>query len=121
MGMFDTVRCAYPLPNHQDEEFQTKDLAHLVHGEPTGGFLDHYEITSDGRLRAHRHQRQWVDDPDAFLGGYLRSVKDWWEDLPDVHGDIRIYTSVKNAEGGSDWIEFVLRFTYGVVETVTEA
>lgn len=22
MGMFDTVRCAFPLPSHQDEELQ---------------------------------------------------------------------------------------------------
>lgn len=83
-----------------------------------GGSLDDYEITRDGRLRVHRHEREWTADEDAFFGGYLRSVKDWWEDLPDVHGDIRIYTSSRNAEG-SEWTEFRLRFTHGVVESVT--
>ena len=121
MGMFDTVRCAYPLPRHQDEEFQTKDLAHLVHGEiMLGGLLDHYEITGDGRLRVRRSQDEWIDDPEAFFGGYSRSVKEWWEDLPDVHGDIRIYTSVDDPEGGRDWVELSIRFTHGAVERVSE-
>ena len=32
MGLFDTVRCEYRLPNpaHQDLEFQTKDLDRLL-------------------------------------------------------------------------------------------
>lgn len=119
MGMFDTVRCDYPLPSHQNEEFQTKDLAYLVDGELMGGCLDDYEITSASRLRVHRHEREWCKDADALLGGYLRSVKDWWEDLPDVHGDIRIYTSSRNADGTSEWTEFRVRFTHGAVETVT--
>ena len=43
MGLFDTVKCEYPLPDpaHQDLEFQTKDFECL---------LDHYRITRDGRL-----------------------------------------------------------------------
>ena len=120
MGMFDTVRSAYPLPHHQDSEFQTKDLAFLVEGEMMGGFLDDYEITAEGRLRVHRHEREWVEDPDAFFRGYLKSVNDWWEDVPDVHGDIRMYTTDRQADGTSEWTEFKIRFTHGVVESVTE-
>jgi hypothetical protein len=49
--MFDLLTSDYPLPHHQAAEFQTKDLAHLVHGEPGEcGFLDHYRITEDGRI-----------------------------------------------------------------------
>jgi len=33
MGTFDTVVCRYPLPHHQDAEFQTKDLAAVAAGE----------------------------------------------------------------------------------------
>jgi len=46
MGLFDTVKCKYPLPNpkHQDLEFQTKDLECL---------LGEYTITADGRLLRH--------------------------------------------------------------------
>jgi hypothetical protein len=59
VGMFDLLTSDYPLPHHQDAEFQTKDLAHLVHGEPGEcGFLDHYRITEDGRLMLHRHVRE---------------------------------------------------------------
>ena len=120
MGMFDTLRCDYPLPHHQDAEFQTKDLAYLVHGESgMGGFLDEYRITADGRLMLHRHDREWRDDPETFLGGYLESVRDWWEEVTDAHGDIRIYTCQAHADNeGSDWVEFRVRFTHGQVERV---
>lgn len=122
MGMFDTVRCRYPLPHHQDVEFQTKDLAHLVHQDAwIGGFLDQYEITEDGRLKRHAHEREWRKDPDHPLGGYLASIRDWWEEVPDVHGDVRIYTSVgKPKEPDYRWVEFRVRFTNGRVQEVEE-
>ncbi len=43
MGMFDTIRCAYPLPDPADQggEFRTKSLDCL---------LDEYRITTDGLL-----------------------------------------------------------------------
>lgn len=82
MGMFDTVRCRYPLPHHQDAVFQTKDLANLVLGEGgLRGTLDEYEITEDGRLMRHVHEREWREDADGGpLGGVMRSVN------PDIVG-----------------------------------
>lgn len=92
MGMFDTLRCDYPLPHHQEADFQTKYLAHLVHGElGLGGLLDDYRITADGRLMLHKHIREWCDDPEAFLGGYSESARDWWEELADVCSETLIY------------------------------
>jgi hypothetical protein len=43
MGLYDTVKCEYPLPDpaHQSLEFQTKDLDCL---------LEAYTITRAGRL-----------------------------------------------------------------------
>ena len=43
MGLFDTVRCEYLLPEvrHQGLEFQTKVLEYA---------MDHYTIPRDGRL-----------------------------------------------------------------------
>jgi hypothetical protein len=43
MGMFDEVRCEYPLPDAelQDERFQTKSFYRL---------LENYTITKDGKL-----------------------------------------------------------------------
>jgi hypothetical protein len=85
MGLFDTVRCHYPLPNHQELEFQTKTLASVVDGDHwLGGRMEEYEIAQDGRLRHHVHERVWSEDPEALFGGYLRSVRDWWEDVPSA-------------------------------------
>lgn len=122
MGMFDRVRCRYPLPHHQDAEFQTKDLANLVRDEPwLGGFLDDYEITEDGRLTRHVHEREWREDPESFFGGHLISTSDRWEEVPGVHGDVRIYTS-EGTHGRPDWrsIEFRIRFSNGRVQEIEE-
>jgi len=122
MGMFDTVVCRYPLFHHQYAEFQTKDLAAVALGEHgVAGLMDEYEITEDGRLRRHVHERVWTEDPGAMLGGWLRSVRDWWEELPDVHGDVVIYTS-RNAgdQACAGWTEFLVRFTNGRVQEVRE-
>jgi hypothetical protein len=79
MGMFDTVVCRYPLPHHQGVEFQSKDLAAVALGERfVSGLLDEYEIAADGRLRRHGHEREWTADSEEFLGGHVRSAKDWW-------------------------------------------
>ncbi|MFO7692679.1 MAG: hypothetical protein R6V57_06295 [Vicinamibacterales bacterium] len=122
MGMFDTVVCRYPLPHHQDAAFQTKDLAAVALGEHfLSGLLDEYEITADRRLRRHVHEREWTADPEAFLGGYMRSVRDWWEDMPDAHGDVVMYTTddVPGEQRGR-WVEFRVRFTNGRVQEVHE-
>ena len=122
MGMFDTIVCRYPLPHHQDVEFQTKDLAAIALGEHfLSGLLDEYEITADGHLCRHVHEREWTADPEAFLGGYTRSVRDWWEDVPDAHGDVVMYTTEEIPGQQRDrWVEFRVRFTNGRVQEVHE-
>lgn len=118
MGLYDTVRCRYPLPHHQDAEFQTKDIETLIGGiSGLGGTLSEYEITAEGGLRVRVHDREWVDDPDWPLsGGYFKSLRNWWEDVPDPHGDIRIYTRGRDKRR----IEFRIRFTNGVVQEIEE-
>jgi len=122
MGMFDTIVCRYPLPHHQTAEFQTKDLAAVALGEHLlGGFMDEYEITEDGRLRRHLHEREWTQDPGAPLGGYLRSTRDWWKDVPDADGDVVIYTSGNAGNQACPArTEFLVRFTNGRVQDVRE-
>jgi len=95
MGMFDTVRCEYPLPNarHQDLEFQTKNLECL---------LFTYIITQDGRMIRRAWNRAGEKPNPDF---------EWL-----LHGDIRIYTSIKTEE--PSWIEYVVRFTHGQVEWI---
>lgn len=98
MGMFDTITCEYPLPvaEHQDLEFQTKDLENL---------LDHYAITHEGRL---------IRKPRRGLArGPARDVP--WP----LHRDLRFYTSTGEGEA-RQWIEYVARFTYGRVEWIRD-
>ena len=120
MGMFDRLTSDYPLPSHQQAEYQTKDLVHLVHGESgLRGFLDEYRITADGRLMLHRHVREWREDPDSPFGGYLHSIRNWWEDVSDVHGDISIYTyEPALGDEPAARAEFRVRFTHGRVEWI---
>jgi hypothetical protein len=92
MGLFDTIKCEYPLPNglHQELEFQTKDLECS---------MAHYTITRDGRLiRRHRPGRP----------GPERDIE--WP----IHGDIRIYDLDPNEQ----FVEYSVRFTHGRVEWV---
>ena len=81
--------------------------------------MDDYEITAEGGLRVHMHEREFVKDPSRLLGCYFRSVRDWWEDVPDVHGDVWIYTS-EERDGARHFIEFRIRFTNGRVQDVKE-
>jgi hypothetical protein len=95
MGMFDTIYCQYPLPDarHQDLEFQTKDLECLLHT---------YTITRDGRLVLKVRRRGEETDREI----------EW-----PLHGDLRIYTSIRTAED-SEWVEYVVRFTHDRVEWI---
>lgn len=99
MGMFDTIHCEYPLPDprHQGLEFQTKDLESL---------MLHFTITADGRLLQH----SWRKDQEP------RREVEW-----PVHRDVSIYTSLENPafELGREWVEYVVRFSHGRVESIT--
>jgi len=93
MGLFDTVRCEYRLPNpaHQDLEFQTKDLDCL---------LDHYVITLDGRL--------------IRLASEFRRLErdiEW-----PYHGDIQIYAA--DPQRKDEFVDYTVRFTHGRVEWI---
>lgn len=62
MGMFDMLKCDYPLPVHpemQEREFQTKSL-------DCG--LDQYLITADGKLELVRSDYICVFNSDTFRG-----------------------------------------------------
>jgi len=93
MGLFDDVKCEYPLPDreHQGREFQTKDLDCL---------MDHYTITREGRLIRHARTRR---------GGPSRDIE--WP----IHGDIRIYDFDRERD---EAIEYIARFTHGRVEWI---
>jgi hypothetical protein len=96
VGLFDDVRCEYPLPDpaHQGLSFQTKDLECL---------LDEYVITRRGRL---------VRTRSGFLEPRGRRV------ACPIHQDLRIHASVEVGPEEREWVEYVFRFTAGRVTRV---
>jgi len=90
MGMFDTLKCNFPLPNKeaQDKEFQTKELRCE---------MDQLEITSGGRLV---RIKSGYDDEECVL------------DL-NYHDDIYFYTDI-----GKDWYEYRAKFNNGQLQTI---
>jgi len=141
MGMFDSIKVKVPLPlndelrklqiNWLEEEFQTKDLDSL---------LDQYEISSDGKLMHLLEKREWVQDPPALFGGYMKTISQEWTAEP-FHGVIRFYTTfcdqpskhwdhssnsqqitwseIMETEGFDWWIEFIATFDQGTLRNIT--
>lgn len=75
MGMFDHVKCLYPLPNekHNGLDFQTKSLESL---------MDNYEIRPDGTLWIETYDVEDQSDPKAeglmrIVGCMTRINQEW--------------------------------------------
>jgi hypothetical protein len=103
MGMFDYLKCSYPLPGEPpafvtgaDDDFQTKDMPDPM--------LDHYEITVDGRLLK--------DGVDTNFHGDLEFYA-----FNASSGPLGFYT--RNGED-AEWVEYRVRFTHGRVESIEE-
>ena len=93
MGMYDELRCNYPLPvpGANARDYHTKDTPCQ--------YLNKYEITADGVLR----HKEW--DAEDGLG-------DKWIGHPDFVGEVRFY-DYKECGG---WIEFSAYFVNGVLK-----
>jgi hypothetical protein len=96
MGMYDDLRCHYPLPvaGANERDYQTKDTPCQ--------YLNKYEITAEGVLR----HRVW--DADEGLAPK-------WIGHPDFIGEIRFY-DFKEEDGG--WIEWSSYFVNGLLKEV---
>lgn len=74
MGMFDNLKCEYPLPDSvvQDEIFQTKSLECL---------LVDYTITADGFLKDEKEQLDFHGDIIfyTFTGSREENDYQWFE------------------------------------------
>ncbi|MBL8413568.1 MAG: hypothetical protein JNM42_03925 [Propionivibrio sp.] len=112
MGMFDYLKCQYPLPDAGDNdlEYQTKDT-------PVQ-FLDNYEIRSDGSLWHLDYDIEDRSDPNAEglarIVGRLSRVNESWEPLPFT-GEIRFYCYV----GKNQCTEFSAYFVNGILNFLT--
>lgn len=113
--MFDYISVADKLPTNADidaagidlyaEPFQTKDLDNI---------MATYYIQG-GKLYVERHKyTEWVDDPEALLGGYIDS-KDPYQEASEYHGKINFYHSI-DKDGYDHWVEYDAYFTRGKLE-----
>ena len=107
MGMFDEIRCRYPLPVPGWEEtlFQTKDTPEQ--------WMEQYEIRADGTLWHEDYDIEDRSDPKAegllALCGCMTRVNCRWVNS-DFTGEIR-FCSLRKPE----WIEFSAYFVKGAI------
>jgi hypothetical protein len=124
MGMFDEIRCEYPLPDAivQDETFQTKSFDRD---------MAHYTITADGRLihhtvrwesvpeeeRPYYGRPEW-DKPFFRVAGSIKTIPTGDSEVP-YHGDVYFYTSRGEPQTESfEWFEYQARFTAGKLQWI---
>ena len=111
MGMFDYIKCKYPLPisGLNDINFQTKSLDNC---------LEQYEIREDGTLwreicRYEDHSDKSLQTLKRFAGACTRIHEGW-----ELHTDactICFYESVNNI-----WVEFKAQFVDGKLHKIEE-
>lgn len=107
MGLFDYVRCHYPLPveGANELEYQTKDM--------DWPYMDRYEIRADGTLWKEHYDTEDRSDPNAEPGsidsfiGCMTRVRKRWEPEPYT-GALEFY---KNNNGRR--LEFAALFKDG--------
>lgn len=106
MGMFDSVKCDYPLPWPEAVDFgfewQTKST--------DAPYLDHYEIRADGTLWREEYTVRHEDDPDAPLGFWTHRENKRWVQVK-WSGEFEIYHLVDDR----GWYEVKFWFRDSVV------
>jgi hypothetical protein len=108
MGLFNYIRCRYPLPDAeaQDFEFQSKSLPEQK--------LDKFEITPDGRLLHEAYEMRAEENPEAPLGFYFHRENCCWEP-DDFTGGLEIHTSYFRPDGSGVWYSYIFEFENGQV------
>lgn len=113
MGMFDELRCEYPLPAEGANalEYQTKDTP--------AQWMDFYLIDKDGQLFHEEYDTEDRSDPGATgwkaLAGCATRVNQRMVRDDDFTGEIRFY----DIPGDGQWIEFSSYFIKGKLQSVT--
>ena len=109
MGMYDDIKCHYPLPvkGANALSFQTKDTPNQ--------FCDLYEIRADGTLWHEEYDIEDHSDPNAngimrLVGCMARVNKRWVQDL--FTGEICFYSFLDD-HNRTGWVEFAADFLDG--------
>lgn len=114
MGMYDELRCKYPLPvkGANDLLYQTKDTP--------SQFIDLYEIRADGTVWRQNYDIEDRSDPKAEglerIIGCMTRINKRWEKVKDFNGGIRFYTCL--GEQNTGWIEFSAHFVGGKLKSM---
>lgn len=97
MGMFDNLRCKFPLPGVMpaagDLQFQTKSLDCL---------MDDFEIREDGSLWHQQYDVRVEQTPDSFFGCVIHQDNKRWVRVL-LSGEIRFY----GWQGKENSVEFL--------------
>jgi len=124
MGMFDSIRCDYPLPlplevvdklpDIYEKEFQTKDFENL---------LDYYILTEEGEILFHQKKYEWRDDDSSFLKGYMEVIEE--EIIPHpFHGLLNfysyetVYSDTSRLSGYDISIDYMAKFNNGRLDSI---
>ena len=94
MGLFDYVRCELPLPEGQDEAYQTKDLDHPA--------MRRFIITAAGRLVAET----WDTGPERLIDGRFDGDVHFYGDALSYRATFRLgdcQEICREVEG--DWVQ----------------
>jgi hypothetical protein len=112
MGMYDELRCEYPLPVEGANQllFQTKDTP--------SQYLDLYVIKADGSLWHETYDTEDRSDPNATgleaIFGCATRVNQRLCQVTDFTGEIQFYgTSVDGKWTPENWTEFSAYFVGG--------
>jgi len=111
MGMFDDVRCLYPLPwpKVQDAVWQSKCTP--------AQFCDQYEIRADGTLWHQAYDVRIEETDKAPLGFFLHQDNPRWEQVP-WDGELEIHKCIEHnayLQFGGTFYSARLWFRDGVV------
>ena len=122
MGMYDDIKCEYPLPDRQVQNkiFQTKSLQNN---------FDSYTITKEGRLIWHKYIYETVpeekrpyygkpewDNPLMQLYGSTKSIPVGDIDMLH-HGIVGFYTFITDGQK-EKWFEYEAKFIDGQVVNI---
>ena len=120
MGMYDSIKCYYPLPykfkvEQSTIEFQTKDLENFMADYEISkkGYL--YLIESKSRLLSKRELKK-------YEGQIFHPIMTSWNTGKKIrqnyHGILNFYTSFGEHDGLFEWVEFNAYFVYGKIDKI---
>ena len=128
MGMFDSIKCEYPLPlteelskidvNWSEHVFQTKDLdcalsLYIINKE---GLLDNEIIERDYVLYTEEEIKTLKPKPWSVYKEVIE--KNRYNKRTFYHGIVNFYDSIEFSKEEEMWVEFAAYFVYGKIDKI---